>query len=135
MEKKIDKRSKEYREWKAKYEKQSAGLGDTVEKVAKVTGIQAAVKFIAGEDCGCDKRKKKLNEVFPYNKPECLTEEEYTFLHNFYKRPRTSVSVSEQLNLIAIYNRVLHYNFTPTSCSSCFKEVYNRLEMLYKNYK
>ena len=35
----------------------SKGLGDTVEKITKATGIEKVVKFIAGEDCGCDKRK------------------------------------------------------------------------------
>ena len=76
---KLDKRTTEYKEWKRKFEEaqesQSEGLGDTVEKIAKVTGIKAAVKFIAGDDCGCDDRKEKLNKIFPYNKPECLEED------------------------------------------------------------
>ena len=59
-----DKRSKEYKAWKAKHEKASKGLGDTVEKITTATGIKKAVKFIAGEDCGCDERKEKLNKVF-----------------------------------------------------------------------
>lgn len=44
------------------------GLGDTVEKVFKKTGIDKVAKFILGEDCGCDKRKEKLNKMFPYKK-------------------------------------------------------------------
>ena len=50
------------------------GLGDTLEKVFEKTGIKKLVKFIAGEDCGCDERKKKLNELFPYRKFSCLNE-------------------------------------------------------------
>ena len=46
-----DKRTKEYKEWKAKHAAASEGLGDTVEKITKATGIKKAVKFIAGEDC------------------------------------------------------------------------------------
>ena len=42
------------------------GLGDTVEKVFKKTGIDKVAKFILGEDCGCDKRKNWLNKQFPY---------------------------------------------------------------------
>ena len=64
-----DKRTKEYKEWKAKHTQASEGLGDTVEKITKATGIKKAVKFIAGEDCGCDERKVKLNEMFRYKKP------------------------------------------------------------------
>jgi hypothetical protein len=32
----------------------SKGLGDTIAKITEATGIDKAVKFIAGEDCGCD---------------------------------------------------------------------------------
>ena len=32
-----DKRTKRYKEWVAKYEKQSDGVGDTVEKITKAT--------------------------------------------------------------------------------------------------
>jgi fructose-1-phosphate kinase PfkB-like protein len=49
--------------------KQSEGLGDTVEKVLKATGIDKVAKFILGEDCGCDDRKATLNRLFPYQKP------------------------------------------------------------------
>ena len=41
----------------------SKGLGDSIEKVTKATGIDKAVKFIAGEDCGCDKRKEFLKKL------------------------------------------------------------------------
>ena len=43
--------------------KKSKGLGDTIAKVTKATGIDKAVKFIAGADCGCDERKEKLNKL------------------------------------------------------------------------
>ena len=44
----------------------SKGLGDTVEKITKATGIDKVAKFILGEDCGCEERKQKLNKLFPY---------------------------------------------------------------------
>ena len=31
----------------------SMGVGDTIQKVTKATGIEKLVKFVAGEDCGC----------------------------------------------------------------------------------
>lgn len=44
------------------------GLGDLVEVVAKGTGIAKVVEYVAkGKDCGCNARKQKLNEVFPFN--------------------------------------------------------------------
>jgi hypothetical protein len=50
---------------------ESKGLGDTVEKFTKATGIKTVVNKIAqatGKDCGCGQRKDTLNRVFPYNK-------------------------------------------------------------------
>tara|TARA_R110000851_G_scaffold43601_4_gene107737 strand:- start:3670 stop:3825 length:156 start_codon:yes stop_codon:yes gene_type:complete len=48
-------------------EKKSKGLGDTLQKVITKSGITKYVKIIS-EDCGCDKRRRKLNEIFPYKK-------------------------------------------------------------------
>ena len=53
--------------------KKSRGLGDTIEKITTATGIKAAVDATAkavGKDCGCKKRRDKLNEMFPYKKDE-----------------------------------------------------------------
>ena len=49
----------------------SKGLGDTVEKITQITGIKKAVETVSkatGKDCGCNKRKEKLNKMFPYKK-------------------------------------------------------------------
>lgn len=43
----------------------SKGLGDTVEKITKITGIKKVVEMMT-DDCGCDERKEKLNQLFPY---------------------------------------------------------------------
>ena len=44
----------------------SKGLGDTIEKITKSTGIKSLFEKIKG-DCGCEKRKENLNKKFPYN--------------------------------------------------------------------
>ena len=48
------------------------GLGDSIEKFTKATGIHSLVhygaKAVGKKDCGCNKRKEKLNKLFPYNK-------------------------------------------------------------------
>lgn len=50
-------------------EEKSKGLGDSIEKITTATGIKKVVDKIAGEkDCGCGKRKNKLNKMFPYDK-------------------------------------------------------------------
>ena len=45
----------------------SKGLGDTIEKFTKATGIKDMVKKITNKnDCGCGERKETLNKMFPY---------------------------------------------------------------------
>jgi len=49
----------------------SKGVGDTIGKITKVTGILKVVDTVskAGKkDCGCGTRKDTLNKLFPYNK-------------------------------------------------------------------
>ena len=63
MQKTISKKSKAVK-------KKSKGLGDTIAKVTKVTGIDKAIKFIAGQDCGCTERKIILNKLFEQDLPK-----------------------------------------------------------------
>jgi len=48
----------------------SKGLGDTIEKFTKVTGIKSFAGFLHSngliKDCGCNKRKEVLNKAVPY---------------------------------------------------------------------
>jgi len=44
----------------------SKGLGDSIEKFTKATGIKKLTDKIPG-GCGCNKRKEILNNKFPYN--------------------------------------------------------------------
>ena len=53
--------------------KKSRGLGDTIEKITRATGIKKVVNTItktAGKDCGCGERRDSLNRIFPYNKKQ-----------------------------------------------------------------
>jgi ABC-type thiamine transport system ATPase subunit len=97
-----DKRSKSYKEWKKNHANKSEGVGDTVAKITKATGIEKAAKFLAGEDCGCDKRKEVLNHIFPYQKPLCLTEEEYNYLDTKMGKLSTVTIEEQKLSLIHI---------------------------------
>jgi|TARA_R110002050_G_scaffold3258_11_gene17320 hypothetical protein len=50
----------------------SKGLGDTIAKMTKATGLDKVAdtmaKAVGKEDCGCGKRRDTLNRVFPYKK-------------------------------------------------------------------
>ena len=45
------------------------GLGDSIERITKATGIKQIVDKVSKvtkKPCGCQKRKEALNKVFPY---------------------------------------------------------------------
>lgn len=113
----------------------STGLGDTVEKVLEATGIASVAKFVLGEDCNCEERKKKLNELFPYRNTNCLTEEEYQWLKETNVLTQDTFKPSEQTKLIAIYNRVFNLRQEPTSCASCFRELVFKMQKVYAEYE
>lgn len=134
----LDKRTKaykEYKEWKANQEAASEGLGDTIEKITEATGIKAAVKFLAGEDCGCDERKAILNKTFSYKKPNCLLETEYNFLSELFSRQQSVITGLEKQTLINTYNRVFNDRKKMTSCTPCLKSVYDELKKYFETYQ
>lgn len=129
-----DKRTKAYKDWVKNHEQASEGLGSTIQKITKATGIEKAVKFIAGEDCGCDERKDKLNHIFPYQKPNCLTEDEFNYLAERVGK-LNQVTAEEQRKLLDIYNRVFNDSAVMTNCGTCFlNNVWKKLERVFKEY-
>ena len=135
MSKKIDKRTKEYKEWIKSQE--TKGLGDVIENVLEKTGIAKVAKFLLGEDCGCEERKIKLNQMFPSQKPLCLEEEEYNFLTEYFEKDSNIVKIQEQRDLLKIYNRVFRQKNAreTSSCASCVREMVAKLRRVYNEYK
>lgn len=54
--------------------KDPEGLGDVLAKITHKLGIAKMAQDIAHlagkEDCGCDRRRELLNEMFPFNKQD-----------------------------------------------------------------
>lgn len=114
---------------------ESKGLGDTVEKVLEATGISKVAKWLLGEDCGCDERKAKLNELFPYRKALCLEENEFSYLNEWFNKNTDRVTPIEQVELFKIHSRVFQVRNELTSCPSCVLERINDLRKVYNQYK
>jgi len=114
--------------------KVSQGLGDTIEKITEATGIDKVVKFIAGDDCGCDERKEKLNKLFPYNKPNCLIEDDYNYLTNFFKENPNQITPLVQRDLAGIYLRVFKIHLESSNCPSCWRDYISQLQKIYNEY-
>ena len=61
--------------YKSNYMEKSKGLGDSIQKITKATGVKSFTQVLARngifgkkKDCGCNKRKDQLNKAFPYKK-------------------------------------------------------------------
>ena len=110
----------------------SKGLGDSVEKVLKATGIDKVAKKILGDDCNCDERKKTLNKMFPYARPFTNDELEiYEQILPSIKKGR--INKNEQISLVKIYNKVFNANKKLTNCTSCIQTTLAKLDKVYKN--
>ena len=116
--------------------KEPKGVGDIVETVLEKTGVAAVAKFVLGEDCGCEERKQKLNEMFRRSrKPECLQEDEYKWLHEWFSIERNQIKPTDQQALLKIYNRIFNVKQNPTSCASCIREIIEKMRKVYLTYE
>ena len=109
----------------------SKGLGDSVEKVLKATGIDKVAKKVLGDDCGCEERKKKLNKLFPYSRP--FTDDEMEIYESVLPRLKGTISGQDQAIMVKLYNKVFNANKKPSSCSPCVRETLSKLKKVYQN--
>ena len=117
----------------------SKGLGDSIEKLTEVTGIKKVVEMFSeatGIDCGCDERKVKLNNLFPYNRNiNCLNESDYTKLTKYLSAQQTTLTPIEQQEISDIYFNVFNYRLQISSCASCWEGKLDELRRVYNEYK
>ena len=114
---------------------QGKGLGDRLEDFTTSTGIKKVVKWIAGEDCGCEERKEKLNKLLKGRRANCLKEEEYEWLAKFFGKELPQNPKTILPRFYQIYNRVFATNEKPTNCPPCFDAQCKAIETVFKNYQ
>jgi hypothetical protein len=114
--------------------KKSKGLGDTIEKITKATGIDKVAKAVLGDDCGCEERKEKLNKMFPYAKVRQFTEDELKIYEEILPRLKSgTIKGEDQASLVRLYNKVFNANKKPSSCTSCVQQTLAKLAKVYVN--
>jgi hypothetical protein len=112
----------------------SKGLGDSIEKVFKATGIDKVAKKVLGDDCGCEERKQKLNAIFPYSNVRQFTEDELSIYESVLPRiQKGTIKAEDQAILVKLYNKVFNANKKPTSCGSCVQQTIAQLAKVYVN--
>lgn len=137
----LDKRTNEYKEYKKSRE--SIGLGDTIEKVLEATGIKAFVKMVTSGDCGCEERKRKLNELFKYKeKPNCLDADQIEDYKNFINTRNMkltgggkavgTLSSSDVDFVYSTYSEVFNVKIQRPTCSNCRGAALALIQLIYK---
>ena len=111
--------------------KKSKGLGDSVEKVLKATGIDKVAKKVLGDDCGCEERKKALNKIFPYARQ--FTPDELSIYESVLPRIKGNISGQDQAIMVRLYNKVFNTKKEVSGCGSCVRSTLEKLEKVYKN--
>ena len=101
----------------------SKGLGDTIAKITKATGIDKVAKKVLGDDCGCEERKAKLNKMFPYART--FTPDEMSIYESIIPQAKkeNKLSKAHYAILLPIYNKVFNKKTKPTSCGSCVAQM------------
>lgn len=124
--------------------KKPKGLGDVIENITEATGIKKVVELFTpdGSDCGCDKRKEKLNKLFPVKtKANCFTEEQFNNWKAFTE-VRTIRITSEQILMICkLYSDIFNVQFWKPSCYACsgtaktISTMIDKLDIVYNTYE
>jgi len=120
---------------------QPKGAGDILEKITTKTGIKKLVaKFTPeGEDCGCDERKEKLNDLLPIRyTARCLTEKEYNDWGEFQKIRTLQIS-SLQVKFVcklfaSVFNRE-YYQPCPGCSPKKMIGMIEKLDTVHKTYE
>jgi len=66
---------------------------------------------------------------------KCLQEDEYHILSGWFAINRSTVTPNEQAELRKIYNRVFNKKSSASSCTSCVRDMVDRLRTVYKEYE
>lgn len=110
------------------------GLGDTIEAITTATGIKAGVELLSKAldwDCGCDERKERLNQLWSYRKPQCLVQEDYEYLKEFFSKPQNEIVPQVQWELSDIYFRIFAIRLESSSCASCWRDYIGQIRQVY----
>lgn len=140
----LDKRTKEYKDciksqeykyFKDKFEQdKTIKAGEVIEKITKATGVKKLVEWVAGEDCGCDERKKKANKL-RIKIANCPTQDQYESVKQLLDSNPKTLTQDQQKLIVETHNAIYNTNHKITKCGSCYKGMINRLGKMIELYK
>ncbi len=120
-------------------------MGDVVEDVlnsAPVKPVTEAVKKLIwkdGEDCGCEERKERLNNIkfSRSKKPRCLTEYDYIAMKQILPKIGSYVEYGDMERIARAHASVFNYHFAGTcsSCGSRNRAIIDDMKKILKEYE
>ena len=118
--------------------KKSKGIGDDIAKLTSAMGIDKLAKKVLGEDCGCEERKKKLNQLFPHFKNiRQFTEDELKIYDEVIPLIEKQGRITREQKTIVntLYRSVFGNNPKWSNCASCNIKVMDNLKKVYEKSK
>ena len=116
-------------------ENESKGLGDKIAKLTKATAIDKLVHAVV-EDCGCEDRQKKLNEMFPGRNVKMSEQdvEAWKELLPVIERGKKGYRMNRNQTraMYDIYNRTFNAAAKPCNCSGKNRDMVQKLERAYE---
>jgi len=114
--------------------KKSKGIGDDIAKLTKATGLDKLAKKVLGDDCGCDDRRKQLNQLFPrFQNIRQFTEDEIKIYEEVIPTvSKGTLTPGERAVISALYHGVFGEPPKWKSCSPCNKQIMNNLKKVYE---
>ena len=118
---------------------ESGGVGTIIADALESTGVKKLVEiFVDGKDCGCDKRKEKLNNLFPFRfKARCFTEDEYNEWKEFQKVRTLKLSWEQVVYVCDFYSSVFNrqkWRPCPTCSPKPLIGMIERLDKVFETY-
>lgn len=123
--------------------KEKVGLGDKVEEITEKTGIKKVVDKVfdaIGEDCGCDERKQRWNELKTFSrtlKPRCISQEEYDTLTGLLEGVEKKITPPKARGIAKYYSLIFgtRYVLWCAMCVEEWKTKINHLRIVMEDYK
>lgn len=103
-----------------------------MEQVTEATGIKKVVKAIAGDDCGCEKRKEYLNNRYSFWKE---WEQEQKDIWEQHVKPAWAQGVfngEDKAHASKLYSYTFGKNKRWGKCGGCLNRALKQLEKVYE---
>jgi hypothetical protein len=111
------------------------GLGDNIAAITKATGIEKVVKTFFGDDCGCEKRRERLNLMFPHQEVKMMDAEQKKFFkEEIMTRYKSGQNLTRHIGdgFYQLYETLIGQKKKKSSCISCNKNMYIKLLKIYE---